>query len=562
MEKQKKKINVKLMLILFALVPLASAVIIFAIVSSQITVRNLEDNTKEELQVASKALREYYEYDLINGNDLVDGFVEYDTEYIDKMKTIGVDLTVFKENIRFMTTIIGDDGKRIEGTPASDAVWAAVSKGEEYYSDDVVINGTDYYVYYMPLTDGNTVYGMAFSGKPAHDIHAAENEIRLTILGIALGLIILFAIIALVIAKKVSDPLKAVAGGIEQIANGETEITIEAHTNVQETAQLIGAASKLSEVLSETIGKIRSSASGLTGQIKETNEMAGMSADATNQIAESMQAMSRTTMSMAENVQDINSNVIQMSEIIEQAVRNVENLNNNAMQMAEANKEASGCIENVVKSSEKSSNAVNDIAQRVNATNDSISKINEMVALITSIASQTNLLSLNASIEAARAGEAGRGFAVVAEEIKALAEQSDVSANQIKTIVAEIGSSSQQCVEQAESVRKMIEEEKELLGVTQEKFMALDNNIQGSVEEISSVSTVTGQLESIKDTILNAVSDLSAISEETSATNEEVAASIENIAANVETVSVNSNAMSTLSDELVDAVAYFKDTAK
>ena len=557
MQKQKKGIGVRLMLILIALIPLVSSIVIFTIVSSELMVNNLEENTKEELRLATKSLREYYEYDIINDNDLEDGFIRYDTDYIDSMKTTGIDFTLFKDNIRFMTTIKGDDGKRIEGTAASDAVWAAVRKGEDYYSDDVVINGVDYYVYYMPITDGKTVYGMAFSGKPADDIKAAERSVYFIILGIALLLLFIFGVIALLIARKVSNPLKAVADGIEKISNGETDIRIDAKTNVQETGQLIHAASRLSEVLSGTIGKIRASASGLTEQIRENTDMAGQSAEATGQIAESMQALSKTTATIAGNVQDINSNVIQMSEIIEQAVRNVENLNNNASQMADANKEASGCINDVVRSSEKSSAAVNDIAQRVNTTNDSITKINEMVALITGIASQTNLLSLNASIEAARAGEAGRGFAVVAEEIKALAEQSDVSANQIKTIVAEIGSSSQQCVEQAESVQKMISEEKELLGLTQEKFRTLDSNIRGSVDEISSVSKVTGKLESIKDTLLNAVTDLSAISEESSATNEEVAASIENIAANVEIVSVNSRHMNGLSEELVDAVAYF-----
>jgi methyl-accepting chemotaxis protein len=263
-------------------------------------------------------------------------------------------------------------------------------------------------------------------------------------------------------------------------------------------------------------------------------------------------------MTMAASVQDINDNMIHMGEVIGQAVENVENLNSNAGAMSEANKEAADCISRVISSSERSADAVEDIASRINATNESITKINEMVALITSIASQTNLLSLNASIEAARAGEAGRGFAVVAEEIKALAEQSDVSANQIKDIVSEIGESSTKCVEQAKRVKDLIADERELLNVTQDKFANLDQNIQGSVEEISSVSVVAGQLETIKDTILSAVTDLSAISEETSATNEEVAASIQSVASNVTQVSDNANVMSGLSADLKQAVSYFK----
>ena len=553
-----KKLSMKAMLLMFALIPLVSVVVLLFFITSAIMVNNLEENTKEELMVAAKALREYYEYDLINDNDLVDGFLEYDTSYIDSMKSTGVDLTVFKENIRFMTTIYGADGKRIEGTPASDAVWAAVSAKNDYYSDDVVINGTDYYVYYMPLTDGNTIYGMAFSGKPADQIKAAERHIYLVIALIGLAGIAVFAVIAWLISIKVSNPLKAVAASIEKLSNGDTDIKINEVSKIQETTQLLESAEKLGEVLRDSIGKIRSSSDSLNERIENTAEMASDSSTAASQIADSMQALTQTTMTMAASVQDINDNMLHMGEVIGQAVSNVNNLNNNSAAMSGANKEAADCISRVIRSSERSSEAVEDITSRINATNEAITKINEMVELITGIASQTNLLSLNASIEAARAGEAGRGFAVVAEEIKTLAEQSDVSANQIKDIVNRIGESSTMCVDQAQKVKELIAEEKELLTVTQDKFEKLESNISDSVAEISSVSEVTGQLENIKDTILNAVTDLSAISEETSATNEEVAASIAGVADNVSSVSDNTNIMNGLSAELKDAVAYFR----
>ena len=116
-----KKISLNTMLIMLALVPLILAVVIISVATSGIMIRNLKQNTKEELIVAAKALKEYYEYDILNDNDLVDGFIRYDTNYIDSMHSTGVDLTLFKGNIRFMTTIKDNNGKRIEGTPASEA---------------------------------------------------------------------------------------------------------------------------------------------------------------------------------------------------------------------------------------------------------------------------------------------------------------------------------------------------------------------------------------------------------------------------------------------------------
>lgn len=113
-----KKLTLKKVLIILAVAPMTLAVLVIALITSNVVVRNLKQDTKEELILASKGLKEYYEYDIVNGYDLVDGFIRYDTSYIDRMKSAGVDLTLFKGNIRFMTTITDANGQRIEGTPA------------------------------------------------------------------------------------------------------------------------------------------------------------------------------------------------------------------------------------------------------------------------------------------------------------------------------------------------------------------------------------------------------------------------------------------------------------
>ncbi len=113
-----KKLTLKKVLIILAVAPMTLAVLVIALITSNVVVQNLKQDTKEELILASKGLKEYYEYDIVNGYDLVDGFIRYDTSYIDRMKSAGVDLTLFKGNIRFMTTITDSNGQRIEGTPA------------------------------------------------------------------------------------------------------------------------------------------------------------------------------------------------------------------------------------------------------------------------------------------------------------------------------------------------------------------------------------------------------------------------------------------------------------
>ena len=553
-----KKISLKTMLIMLALVPLILAVVIISVATSGIMIRNLKQNTKEELIVAAKALKEYYEYDILNDNDLVDGFIRYDTNYIDSMHSTGVDLTLFKGNIRFMTTIKDNNGKRIEGTPASDAVWRAVSAGKDYYSDSVKINGIDYHVYYMPIQYATKIYGMAFSGKPATQIQAAERSIFIAIASISAGLILFFAVATMIIAKRVADPLKEVAERIETLLNVNLSVDMQSESSIYETSQLIIAAEKISEVLNETVRNIQESAFELTDTVKSTAEMAGESSISASQISEAMKSLAKSAVSIAVSVHGISENVEEMGNVTSQAVQNVENLSQNSSSMNTANASARESIDDAVKSSVKAFDAIDIITAKIRETNASIAKISEAVDIISDIASQTNLLSLNASIEAAKAGEAGKGFGVVAGEIKKLAERSDESAEQIRDIVAEVEALSSECVASAEDMKKTIDGERGQLVSAQEKFRELEGEIKASLEEIASVSEITSRLDGIKNTIFEAVNKLAEISEETSATNEEVAASVENIADNVKKVADDTKTMNKLADNLSAAVANFK----
>ncbi len=555
----KGKRSLKSMLVMLTLIPMIFSVVVVSLFLSRITINDLEQSTRETLAMATRSLKRYYEIAMEHNLDLAeDGFPKYDTAYIDSMKAGDVEFTLFKNHLRFMTTILNFDGKRIEGTPASDAIWKAVSGGQDYFADGVSINDKPYYVCYMPLKKGSSVVGMAFSGKPAESIQKTENAIYLSIATTSLLLIILITLVMLYISHRVAEPFREVAHGIERLSHGELGVEIKAKSSLNEAVQLVAASELLSEVLTASIGRIRESAFTLTSTVKSTEALADESSSESAQIANSMQSLAQATIGMAQNVKTIHDNVADMGKVIEDAVRNVDNLNANSNSMSEANKMARKSIEDVAGSSVKSAEAIDVITEKINATNGAIAKIDEMVKLISDIASQTNLLSLNASIEAARAGEAGRGFGVVAAEIKKLAEQSDDSATQIKDIVAEMGLLSGECVQQADNVKKIIVEEEESLNVTREKFTLLDKNIQSSVEEIASVSSITKQLESIKDTILGEVTDLSTVAEETSATNEEVAASVQTIASNVKEVSQDTHTINQLAEGLKESVSHFK----
>ncbi len=553
-KKAKRGFDMRRMLLLFALIPLVIVGTVIIIVAYNKMSKALEDQTKQSLQIAAHGLREYYEWDIVN-----QGGIEYETDYVDSMQNQGVDMTIFKDNIRFFTSIRDSSGQRIEGTPASDAVWAAGSKGQEFYSNDIVINGTDYFVFYTPIKNGDgSVWGMAFAGITKDRVKAEKQSLLVSILITGAVLFVIFIILVVLISRIIVAPLSSVADSIQKISNGDISSEVTAESHLYETQQLIAAAKKLQKELDDIIGKIKGTSMDLVDRIGTVSELSGQTADGTNQIATAMTELSDGAMTVAENVQDINARVADMDKIINDISENVENLNTGAKEMSNANVEASDYIRNMDRSSQQTSEAVSNISASIASTNAAVAKIIEAINLITEIADQTNLLALNASIESARAGEAGKGFGVVAEEIKKLAEQSNDSAQEIASIVDDIKNQSENCVNMSAEVQDAINKEQELLKETMARFDVLEAEINRAVAGIGSIDGMTRDLTNIKDVITASVSDLSAVSEQNSAANAEVTASLDGVRDSVDNISTDNSNMNEMAHGLAKAVEFFR----
>jgi len=272
---------------------------------------------------------------------------------------------------------------------------------------------------------------------------------------------------------------------------------------------------------------------------KAINEIAGSAAQQatdTQQAAESVLSIGETietTMEEAEALSKYAGNIQQTSEQMRSTVRALSEVNGNT---------------------EK---AIEEISAQTLSTNESAMKIKDAAQLITSIAEETNLLSLNASIEAARAGEQGRGFAVVANQIQKLAEQSNDSAKFIDDIINTLIEDSGKAVESMHEMKNIMLEQSKQLSSTEEQFQEMYQDIEVTKQSVNAIYDTVKNMDQERLTVVEVVQNLSAIAEANAASTEETLASTELVNDMVKDISDVSNKLSAVTNAIEESVGGF-----
>ena len=258
------------------------------------------------------------------------------------------------------------------------------------------------------------------------------------------------------------------------------------------------------------------------------------------------------------SIETASGQIMDMGSVIESIVKDVGQLNDTSKTMKEAGDTSAEIMKGLAASTDRTNEAIQKIGAQVYATNESAQKIRAAVDIISSIASQTSLLSLNASIEAARAGEFGKGFAVVASEIQKLADESSNSAQTITDVINSLLEDSEMTVEIMKEVEEIIIDQREKLVATQSHFVEVETGINNSREGASMIEQRTHVCDESRKTVVEVISNLSALSQENAASAQQTTASMEELNDTIQLLAGAANSLRNMSDRMEEEMKFFK----
>ena len=396
---------------------------------------------------------------------------------------------------------------------------------------DYLFNGEIKYAsYYVSKTDG-TPFILVISADESEVVAPVKSILTRAILFGLLIAIVIMVIEALLIRKSLRPVVM-----LDEIINRMSQLDVRQNETLDRLAKRsdeFGVMSKaiqgLQQQLDHTVVTIKGQSEKLFSSSDTMMKSATNMSETTSQVDQAVSDIAQGATSQADSTQKATDTVVRIGEMIEAATAAVAQLDTVSKQMTEAQNTASGILNDLDEINKQTTDAVDEIARQTDQTNESAAKIQEVTSLISSIAEETNLLSLNASIEAARAGEAGRGFAVVAEEIGKLAEQSNQSAKQIEDIIAQLVADSSRSVRTMETVREITSRQSEDIGKTNEAFGKITEGIAASNECVSNISNQMRDMDLARAEVVDTVESLSAIAEENAASTQESSASVTQI---------------------------------
>lgn len=443
---------------------------------------------------------------------------------------VGMDISL--ENINGIVSMLGSANEKaflltMENTTLNHP---SMEDGSEFQipldgSDGYITHGDEVYTYTSLRNGFKLVLSADRKMVNAESVTLRNKLILGSVVGILFGIIFGFLTITRLIG-----PLRSVTDIVDQMGHlnlrvdeNETERLCRKNNEI---GQIAKAVRNLKVQLSDVVQNLTESANTLETTVGELTANTTRTIDIMDTIDSACRDIAQGAMSQAESTNEASVSFEEMSSLITESKSRIDGIRGVSGDVKNSTYSAGDGLKKLQQSNIEVTRVTEEIAGVISETSVSADKIRDAADLITSIAGQTNLLSLNASIEAARAGEAGRGFAVVATEISDLSEKSNKAASEIQAIIEELVTNSEQSVSKIRIAREMTEQQTAILNEAIEEFSMARGGLDESIQGITDIGDTTDRIDTSKQTVYEAVHGLASIAEANATSTRETATSI------------------------------------
>ncbi len=389
------------------------------------------------------------------------------------------------------------------------------------------------------------------------EMNAVRNSVTVIIVIVLIASIVILMLILLRVSVGINKSVRSFHKAIEAIASGK--ISTRANDGGHdEFAEFASSLNGFLDTLEGTVDKLKEMTDVLSDSGVTLEESASKTKSVAGEVSQTIEEISKGAGEQAKDIETSSQKVVDIKNSIQQILDSVSTLSDKSVEMSSSGKEAAENMSNLTKSSDQTTEAFTKIVSQVQKTDASVGEIQNAVSLISSVANQINLLSLNASIEAARAGDAGKGFAVVASEISKLAEQTNESTTIIEGIIKSLTEESNRTVATINEVTQLIESQKNDIDSTGSKFGTVSEGIDYTKDAVKHVLGQADSCEHASEAIVDLMTNLSAISEENAASAETTSTSMAELNRETARLADTSAELKRLADTLKEDLEFFK----